>query len=123
MPGLCRELSANLERAGEGDLADNGRLYEPVGDEGRIAGGQVNDPRWHVRVEDGVKEVPRGQRSLLGYLGDDRAAGGEGGGDVPCRLNEREIPWREHRNGADRLLDDLQLQRPSCGRYQPPVHT
>ena len=54
------------------------------------------------------RQRQRRQRRLLGRLDDDRAAGGQRRGHLARDHGEREIPRRDRRADADRLLDDDQ---------------
>ena len=54
------------------------------------------------------RQRQRGQRRLLGGLDDDRAAGRQCRGDLARDHRQREVPRRDRRADADRLLDDHQ---------------
>ena len=65
---------------------------------------------------DGLGEELGGQRGVLGGLEDDRAARGEGRGDLGDDLVQRVVPGRDRADDADRLAAGRWSCRPSPRR-------
>ena len=105
--GERRELLADGGRAGEGDLADDRMRDQILGDLRRHAVDQIDHAGRHAGIDEGADQLRRRSRRFLRRLDDDRAAGGERGRDLAHRLVDREIPRREGRDRADRLLDAI----------------
>src|SRR5262245_43458174 len=114
--GLGPDPLARPCLAGEGDLVD---LL--AGDDLRAHDG----PRpWH-QVQDSLRKpgllyelhqlVGRGRR-VARRLDHDRAAGGDGGSDLPRRLRQGEVPGRDHADHPHGLLD--QIDRGAAGQRE-----
>ncbi len=92
---------ADFRRTGEGDLVDIG-----VGGQGRAgragAGDDVDDTGRKVRLADDLGQEERGERRRLGRLEDDGVAGCQGGGELPRRHQQREVPRNDLPGHADR---------------------
>ncbi len=103
-PGERSKLLADCGRAGEGDLADH-RMRDEVGrDFRRHPEHEIDHAGRQPGLDKGIDEGRAGRRRLFRAFEDDRAAGGERGGDLAHRLVDREIPRRERGDRADRLL-------------------
>jgi hypothetical protein len=101
-----RQFLADGGRASEGDLADDRAGYEMARHHRRYTEDQVKDARRQASVGEGAGEKSRaGCRGLLCRLGDHRATGRQRDADLANQLVDREIRWRESRDGTDRLHD------------------
>ena len=104
---FAREILADRRRAGERDLA-HAAVMQPVGDgRNRVLArrrDQVEHARRHAGFMREQHERERGERRVLGRLADDRAARRQRGRDLARDHREREIPRRDRRDDADRLL-------------------
>jgi hypothetical protein len=90
------------------------------GDLGRLAEDQVEDAGRDAGVGEAGDQLGGGARGLLGRLDDDRAAGGQRGGELAHRAAGREVPRHERGDRADRLAADGQ-HGAGCGRDDPAV--
>ncbi len=78
---------------------------EILGDLGRHAVDQVDHARGQAGVVETLDEPDRRARRLLWALDDDGAPRRQCRSDLAHRLGDREVPGREARHHADRLLD------------------
>ena len=106
MPLAARagEMLADRNRAGEGDLLHGRRRNEVLRHVGRHAEYQIEHARRQTGVGEAFHQFNGAGRCFLRGLDDERAAGGERAGDLADRRERREIPRRERRHHADRLL-------------------
>ncbi len=102
LAALGADLAADRGRAGERDLVD-ARVVDQRGAGLAVAGEDVEHAGREAGLERELAEAQRGQRRLLGGLEDQRAAGGEGRGDLPDRHQQREVPGHDLSADADRL--------------------
>jgi hypothetical protein len=106
-PGQRCQLLAHRGRAGEGDLADH-RMRDQVGtDHLRPAIDQAQHAGRDAAIDKGTHQFGRRGRGLLRRLGDHRAAGGQRCAELANQLVDREVPRREGRHRAHRLLEHL----------------
>src|SRR5437867_2044308 len=103
LAGACEpalDRLADLRRAGERDLVDgcvDERSSGPA-----VAGDDVDDTRWQLRLADDVAEEERGQRRRLCRLEDDGVARRERGRELPRQHQQREVPRDDLARDADR---------------------
>jgi hypothetical protein len=101
-----QEVAADGGGAGEGQHVDVGvQADRPAG--GRaVTGDDVEDTGGQSGFgADPAQEQGR-QRGRFGWLQHDRAACGEGRGDLPADQGEREVPGHDRADHAGRLPDD-----------------
>jgi hypothetical protein len=79
-------------RAGEGDAGDPRAGGQRRPDLGAGAGQHLQRGARHARLVEERHGTGGDQRRRLGGLGEDRVAGGEGGGHLPREDGEREVP-------------------------------
>ena len=102
--GEPREVLADGNRAGEGNLAHDVGHDEVLRDIRRHAEHEVQDARRQAGIGEALHQFVTAGRGFFRSLDDDRAAGGERAGDLAHRRQRREIPRRESGDDADRLL-------------------
>jgi hypothetical protein len=91
--GLFDELATDLGGAGEGQLACPGILEERFDEgAGAPAGDDVENAAGQTGLLEDMGEGEHGKGRLLGGLDDDRAAGGDRGGDLPGAHRGGEVP-------------------------------
>ena len=100
----AREMLADRDRAGERDLADRVLGHQVLGHFRRHAEHQVEHARGQAGVGEALHHLDAGARRLFRRLQDQRAAGRERAADLAGGRQHREIPRRERRDHADRLL-------------------
>ncbi len=104
-PSACNgfsDLLADRRRSGERDLVDVGMRHECLADL-RAAVDDVHHARRQVGLGDDVGERQRRQRCGLGRLQYGGVAGGERRCQLPCRHQQREVPWHHLGGHAERL--------------------
>ena len=97
-------MLADRDRAGEGDLLHDLGRDQVLGHIGRHAEHQIEHARRQAGVGEAFHQLDAAARRFFRGLDDERAAGGERAGDLADRRQRREIPRREGRDHADRLL-------------------
>ena len=117
----CGELLAHDGRAGEGDLADHRMRNEIFRNLRRHAVDEVDHAVRHARIGERLDQLRRRRRRFLGRLDDDRAAGRKPRGKLSHDLVDREIPRREGRDRADRLLDRDLVDAGAARRDHPAI--
>ena len=95
---------ADFGGAGEGDFVDVHVASERGAGGGAVAGKQVDDAIGEAGFLDEFGNAQRGERSLLGGLHDDGAAGGERGAEFPGLHQQRKVPRNDLANDADGLV-------------------
>lgn len=100
---LGRQQLADRDRAGEGDQPGDGGGDEVRGDLGGLTEDEVEDPGGQARVLVALDQRGGGGGRLLGALDDDRAARGEGRGDLAVGAADGEVPRYEGGDRADGL--------------------
>ena len=80
-----------------------------------------DDPGRHAGVGEAADEIGGRRRGFLGRLDDDRAAGGQRARQLAHDLVDREVPWREGGDWADRLLDHQLIDALRARRDDAPV--
>ncbi len=101
----CKQLAADLGRAGEGDDA-HARVVQHRADHlaGRARGNDVDDAGRHARLFQDRHQRQHGQRRIGGGLEHDRAAGGERGTDLAGG----------HRGRENSTASPARRRRPAC---------
>ena len=102
--GKPGEMLAHGNRAGEGDLLDDLGRDQVLGHIGRHAEHEIKHARRQAGVGEAFHQLDAAARRFFRGLDDERAAGGQGAGDLAHRRQRREIPRREGGDHADRLL-------------------
>ncbi len=97
-------MLADRNRAGEGNLLHGLGRNQMFGHIGRHAEHQIEHARRQAGVGEAFHQLDAAARRFFRGLDDDRATGGKRAGDLAHRRQRREIPRRESRNDADRLL-------------------
>jgi hypothetical protein len=107
-PAAARPAS-DLDRTGKRHLADDRRCDELRGHGVRHAEHDLQHAFRQARVVQSARQSQCRGRTLLARLDDHAAAGSQRGGQLACRCDRREVPWRESGHRTDRLaLDELQ---------------
>ena len=115
-PGHGGELLADGGGAGERDFFD-GRVRDQVGaDLSRDTVDEVDDAGWDAGIGEAAHQFGAAGRGFFRAFQDDRAAGGEGGGDFAHGLVDREVPRGEGGDDADRFFDDQLIHALGAGR-------
>ena len=102
--GLLDQRAPDLGGAGERQLA-GARVAQQRLDHGAgaVGGDRVEDAPGQPRLLQNLRQSEHRERRLLGGLDDDRAAGGDRGGELARAHRHREVPRRDEHAGADRL--------------------
>ena len=89
-------------------------FQELVGDLLGRADDEVGDARRQPGVDQALEDLDQAQRRLAGRLADDRAAGGQGRGDLARLQRDREVPRADGADDADRMLDASRAACPAA---------
>jgi hypothetical protein len=103
---LRHQQAADFGRTGERQLAHDGAGAQLAANGRRVAGDDIENAWPANRRARPARPAPAPSAASLGRLDDHRAAGGQRRGDLAGDHGEREIPRRDRRADADRLLDD-----------------
>jgi hypothetical protein len=105
--GALGQHLADLRRAGEGQLAHHRVADELIAHHaGPGRGDQVDHAGRHAHLVQDAEHLHRAQRRLLSRFEHDRAAGREGGSDLPGQHGDRVVPRGDRADHAHRLVQD-----------------
>ena len=117
------QLFAHGRRAGERDLADDGVRDEVAGDFSRVAIHQAHGAHGHARIGKCADQLGRAGGGFFGRLDQDGAACGQRGGQLAHHLVDGEVPRREGRHGAHRVLQHHLLRLEVARGHDAAIHT
>ncbi|MNI37053.1 hypothetical protein D3C73_911260 [compost metagenome] len=123
LPGQGTEGAADRHGTGKGHLADDLRADQLIGHFSRHAEHQVEHARRHAGILEGAAQLDARGRGFFRALGDDRATGGQGPGNLAHQLADREVPRAERRDRADRLAQHQLAHAGGTRRDHPAIGT
>jgi hypothetical protein len=88
----------------ERDLVDSGMRDKRLADLRAAAGEDIEYAGREAGVNGQRGELERRHRRVLGWLGDDRAAGGQRGRELPHQEQQRRVPRNDRRHHPDGLV-------------------